>query len=253
MIYAQNEKVRPPNLLGGKVETDPGFCPICETEIHFRILGPWLRDQLVCPQCQSIPRERALAVVLEREAPNWRSLSIHESSPVSRGISKKLANECSGYVASHYFPEIPLRESAGFKNVNIEQQWFSDESFDVFVALDVMEHVFDPVSATKEIFRTIRTGGIALMTFPIQKNQVNAAILRAERLASGIKFLKSAEYHGNPVSDSGSLVTVDYGYDIHQELASWSGFEVEIARFSSARYGILGEFTEVVVLKKLEH
>lgn len=232
------------------MEKIPGFCPICETEIEFRSLGPWHRDQLVCPGCESIPRERALAVVLEREAPDWRSLSIHESSPVSRGISRKLADACSSYVASQYFPEVASQEFTGFKNVDLEQQWFSDESFDVFVALDVMEHVFDPVRAIKEISRTLKKAGIALMTFPIQKDQVDAFNRRAERTPSGLTFLKPAEYHGNPVSDAGSLVTIDYGYDIHTEIASWSDFDAEIARFSSARLGILGEYTEVLILKK---
>ena len=135
-------------------------------------------------------------------------------------------------------------------NINLESQIFEDEKFDVFVSLDVFEHVFDPKSAIQEIYRTLKPGGIALMTFPIFKSQVDAFTFRATLENGNITFLKPAEYHGNPIDKLGSLVTVDYGYEIHQKFSEWTKFSIEILRFSRSDIGVLGEFTEVIVCEK---
>ncbi|MGH6879874.1 MAG: hypothetical protein ACREFM_03055, partial [Hypericibacter sp.] len=80
-----------------------GFCPICETAVTFASGNAWYRDNLLCPLCRSVVRERALTLALNEVAPDWRRLAIHESSPANRGISVKLRREAAGYVASQYF------------------------------------------------------------------------------------------------------------------------------------------------------
>ena len=227
-----------------------GYCPICDSKTRFIVKGPWFRDQLICPKCKSIPRERALAFVLSSLVPDWRNLVIHESSPADRGISAKLKRECNHYLGSQFFPEINETMVGDFHNVNLEKQGFMDEVFDVFISLDVMEHVFDPMKAILEIHRTLKPGGYAVMTFPIQKNQTDPLQFRANKSGNKINHLKEPEYHGNPIDENGSLVTVDYGYDIHQELTLWSNFNVQVIRFSRPDIGVIGEFTEVIVCEK---
>ena len=227
-----------------------GECPICEKKTSFTALGTWFRDELICNSCNSIPRERALAHILSRMRPEWRSLLIHESSPADRGVSKKLASQAIGYFPSQYYPAINDAMVGKFFNINIESQLFESEIFDVFISLDVFEHVFDPRVAIQEIYRTLKPGGIALLTFPINKAQVDALTFRASLEAGVITFLKPAEYHGNPIDELGSLVTVDYGYEIHQRFSEWSNFNIEIVRFNRPDIGVLGEFTEVVICQK---
>ena len=70
-----------------------GTCSICSKSVTFRAEDPWLRDHLKCMACGSIPRERALALVLEELHADWRDLTIHESSPLPRGISEKMRRE----------------------------------------------------------------------------------------------------------------------------------------------------------------
>ncbi len=97
-------------------------CPICECEQNFSIWDAHYRDTFLCEGCQSysIPRERALALVLKRMYPNWRDLAIHESSPQDRGISAQLKRECSGYIATQFFPGHPLGQIVdGFRNENL--------------------------------------------------------------------------------------------------------------------------------------
>lgn len=230
-----------------------GFCPICEQKVRFAAQSDWYRDHLRCPGCNSVVRERALALVLGEVAPGWRSMAIHESSPAPRGISLKLRREAPGYVASQYFADAaPGAIVDGFRNENLERQTFADETLDLVVSLDVMEHVFDPAAAYREVFRTLKPGGIYLHTVPIHKAQIEAATRRAELGADGAVRHLAGEpaYHGNPIDPNGSLVTFDYGYDLHQQIAAWAPFAVRIIRFDDPDHGVIGEYTEVVVCRK---
>jgi len=231
-----------------------GTCPICEGSAIFRATGPWLRDTLKCQSCKngSLPRERALALVLREALPNWREVSIHESSPANRGISLKIRIEATEHIASHFYQNIGLGQMhQGFRNEDLQRQTFPDDKFDLFISLDVLEHVPDPRSAFGEIWRTLKPGGIMLSTFPVRKEQVAAVEARAVFNEDGsVTRLKEPRYHGNPISPSGSLVTVDYGYEIHQRIAEWAQFDVRIYRFNDKEHGILGEHTEVFLCRK---
>jgi SAM-dependent methyltransferase len=233
-----------------------GTCPICETPVRFRATGPWLRDTLKCLSCPngSIPRERALALVLNESVPNWRDCSTHESSPENRGISRKLRAECRSHIATQFFPGVGLGEvHRGFRNEDLQHQTFPDNTFDLFVSLDVFEHVPDPGLAFGEIWRTLKPGGMLICTFPVRKVQLAAVEPRVLFNSDGtVTHLKKPEYHGNPVSSDGSLVTVDYGYEIHLKIADWAPFDVRVYRFNDKEHGILGEYTEVFLCRKRE-
>ncbi|PRD41165.1 methyltransferase type 11 [Phyllobacterium phragmitis] len=231
-----------------------GYCPICEKETRFVAKDKWYRGSLLCQMCTngSVPRERALALVLRETVPNWPNLFIHESSPMNRGISIVLKRDCENYVGSQYFPEQPFGTKVGeWQNENLEALTFPDNSFDLTITMDVMEHVFHPKLALQEIYRTLKPGGYYICTFPIRKYltepmTVRASIKNGEIVhADGI----TPEYHGNPVAKE-ALVTVDYGYDIHHLISYWTSFDTRIYRFSDRRHGIMGEYTEVVVCRK---
>ena len=228
-----------------------GHCPVCERDVEFRSPQAWYRDFLACSGCGSIPRERALAHVLTKHFPNWRKLSIHESSPSPRGISYKLKEECPGYIPTQFFPgEKTETVINGFRNENLEAQTFADARFDLVVTLDVMEHVNQPEAVLKEVARTLRPRGAYVFTAPTYKNRVTTERRALYKPDGTIEHLAPAEYHGNPVSDAGSLVTFHYGYDLPELIHSWSGMDIEIFRFHDHHHGIIGDFTEVYVCRK---
>jgi hypothetical protein len=76
---------------------------VFKTETLFTVLGPWLRDQYFCSKRKSIPRQRAINLVLQEYFPNWRSLVLHESSPSNDFI----ARWCSSYSCSAMFDDVP--------------------------------------------------------------------------------------------------------------------------------------------------
>jgi SAM-dependent methyltransferase len=235
------------------VATWAGFCPICLQHTRFVARNPWFRDHLLCEACDggSIPRERALMLVIHQLLPHWAQLDIHESSPVLRGVSKLLAAEASGYVATQFWPDIPLgTRHHGIRCENLEAQTFPSESFDLVITQDVMEHVFHPDKAYQEIYRTLRSGGYHIHTTPIYKNLVQTKQKAALRQDGEITYLSEPEYHGNPISGEGSLVTFHYGYDLADLITEWAPFDVEIRRFADRTHGIIAEFTEVIVCAK---
>jgi len=194
-----------------------------------------------------------MALVLSEILPNWKNLAIHESSPSARGLSARMIREAPHYVASHYYPSGAAGHTInGFQNQNLENQTFDDESFDLVITLDVMEHVFHPDKAYEEVFRTLKKGGVYLHTFPIRKYIIDAWTPLAKLDADGsvIHLTPTPEYHGNPIDEKGALVTCDYGYDISKQIAQWAPFDVRISRFWDLTHGVIGEYTEVIICRK---
>ena len=185
--------------------------------------------------------------------PHWVELDIHESSPASRGVSRILAAHAPRYVATQFWPDVPCGTVyRGMQCENLEAQTFSSESFDLVVTQDVMEHVFDPQAAYQEIFRTLRPGGYHIHTTPIYKDLVQTE-QRAKMGQDGqITHLAEAEFHGNPISGDGSLVTFHFGYDLADLITRWTPFDVEIRRFNDRTHGIVAEFSEVIICLKPE-
>lgn len=230
-----------------------GYCPICQSAVEFSAKHDWYRDHLLCSGCASIPRERALALVLERRFPDWRNMSIHESSPGNRGISPKLKRECAHYVESQFFRDEPLGKTIhGFRNENLEVQTFAEGTFDLVVTQDVLEHVNEPEEVLSEIARTLKPSGAFIFTVPTYKGQTESQRRARYGDNGSVEHLAEPEYHGNPISDAGSLVTFRYGYDLAELIAKWSEMDVEVIHFHDHRHGIIGEFTEVYVAVKRE-
>jgi SAM-dependent methyltransferase len=228
-----------------------GFCPICVSKTVFKSDHPWLRDNYFCIQCGSIPRERALMHVLESLFPAWKDMTIHETSPGNRGTSAKLARECVKYVPSHYFKDVPSGSViGGIKSENLERLSFDDESIDIHVSQDVMEHVFSPEKAFAEIGRTLRKGGAHIFTVPIV-NKYRPTIQRAKILDTGeILHLYDPQYHGNPIDALGSLVTFDWGYDICQKIFDSSGLFTHVIQIDDLSKGIRAEYIDVLITIK---
>ncbi len=248
--------MRQKRTMAGEAEVfrHQGFCEICEHAVVFTARNPWFRDHLRCSGCRSIPRERALMRVVKQHFPELAEICVHESSPVDRGVSARLRRERANYSFSHYFADTPHGErhpGTGIRCENLECLTFADESFDLFVTQDVMEHVFDPKAAFCSIARTLKPGGMHLFTAPLV-NKFRPSERRASKLPSGeIVHHFEPIYHGNPVeSECGSLMTMNWGYDIAHSIAEWTGMPNIIMHIDDIDAGIRAELIEVIVSRK---
>jgi glycosyltransferase involved in cell wall biosynthesis/ubiquinone/menaquinone biosynthesis C-methylase UbiE len=228
-----------------------GYCSTCAQEVTFVARDAWLRDHYCCSNCGSIPRERALMLTIETYFPNWRNLIIHESSPVNRGASRRLSQECSQYIPSQFFPKQKPGSSIGsVRCENLEALTFANESVDLHVTQDVIEHVFHPSKVFSEIARTLKRGGAHIFTVPIV-NKHKPSKLRARLGDDGRIFhLEPPVYHSNPISVEGSLVTVDWGFDICQHIFESSGLFTHLVYIDDLSKGIRAEYIEVLITVK---
>ncbi len=230
-----------------------GFCPVCDKSVVFRAENEWLRDWFLCTNCGSIPRERALIHAIQIYFENYGEMTIHESSPSIRGASLKLKKNVKNYSSSYYYPDVKPGEfhlESNEQCQNLEMLTFEDESFDLFVTQDVMEHIFDPEKAFSEIARVLKPGGAHIFTVPI----INKAA-KSERWASRnnkgeIVNHHEAEFHGDPINDDGVLVTMHWGYDIADFIYKSSGIPTTIVMIDDLSFGIRAEYIEVLVSRK---
>ena len=98
---------------------------------------------------------------------------------------------------------------AEYPEVDLHKLPYDDESFDLVVHSDTLEHVTDPTLAMHQILRVLRKGGKTVFTTPI-------IVDRTTRARSGM----AKSFHGAPgIFDSGMLVTYEYGSDFWKYLA----------------------------------
>jgi len=227
-----------------------GFCPCCGKKTQFQSETGWLRDNYYCMNCKCKPRERALMSVIEQMCPDWRDLTIHESSPMNRGASVKLKKECAKYIPSHFMPDQEFGIIVnGYKNINLEKQDFDDNTFDLVITQDVFEHLYDPASACREIYRTLKPGGAHICTIPMVNGPKSSE--KWSILVDGkVEFLKKPEYHGNPINNQGSPVSFHYGYDLCFLIQKWSKLSCTIVSIDDLTRGIRAKYNEVIIMKK---
>jgi hypothetical protein len=65
-----------------------------------------------------------------------------------------------------------------------------------------------------------------------------------------VEYLLPAEYHGNPIDKSGSLVVTEWGDDLIEFVREFSGMTTERRTFNDSRFGLIAEFLDVLVSRK---
>lgn len=227
-----------------------GYCTCCEQKTIFASKEYWLRDHYRCILCNSIPRQRAMMNVLNNMRPNWRELTIHESSP-SGPTMELMKQECPEYSYSYFIEQYMLGEKLGNggTNQNIEKMTFDDDSFDIYITQDVFEHVNNPFAGFKEIERVLRPGGIHLFTvplYPFMKSRPRISFNNGR-----VENILPALFHGNPISKEGALVTYDWGSDIVEKIEESSGMKTVICNFEQTaecvEKGLEADFLQVLV------
>jgi SAM-dependent methyltransferase len=227
----------------------------------------WPRDFLNCKCCGSIVRNRSLYLLLLVNCPNYKNKKIHQSSPSNNDpIHLKLLNECKEYSYSHYFTDIPNGEynNNNIKCADLLNLPFDDNSFDIFLTSDVFEHIWDPAKCLNEIYRVLKPNGMYLMVLPIDRgnNKTEQPVLKIDDKIINNKtecgkakgFDDSPEFHGNPIDNSGSIVTYYWGYDIKNFIEENSNFNCDIYfKHDIEQFGIMGVMNEAIICKKKDY
>jgi SAM-dependent methyltransferase len=214
-----------------------GFCNVCGHEADFYVTQTTnYRESLHCNYCRSTARNRMLASGALEVIGNPSCRCIADLAKAAIG-PQILDTDCYSpifhylrqakfYSSTVYLPEREFGTEVYSKviNVNLEDMPFQDESFDIIMTSDVMEHVRRDYLAHAEIHRCLKRFGYYIFTVPFvpqwEKNQIRVNSSGAEDIP-----LMEKEYHGDPVSGKGILVYRIYGYELIQELKQM-GFDV---------------------------
>ena len=225
--------------------SNKGYCNCCDKSVEFVADDSWYRDHYLCSNCKCRPRERALVSVIEELYPFYQNLDIHESSPIRQGASAKLKQYCHNYLETQFCSKHPLGEVFdGFRNENLECQTFPDESFDLVITQDVMEHIPNPGKAFKEIARTLRKGGSHIFTVPLVNKVKETELWATINNCNEVTFLHTPDFHGE------FPVTYHYGYDIVDLIYKSSELITQIFVIDDLNYGIRAQLIEVLVSTK---
>lgn len=154
------------------------ICPVCNHEIRFYLpFGkPRMRSNAECPACHCLKRQRLLWRFLNA---NWRSLTGSDVGEEGKKVrilhfapDASLQNKFANMEGVEYYPvDIDPNYPLPIVNtVDMQSIPYSDEYFDLIIAVHVIQNVEDEKKALKEVRRVLKLSGSAIINSPIDHN-----------------------------------------------------------------------------------
>jgi SAM-dependent methyltransferase len=205
------------------------------------------REGYHCSNCSSSSRNRTVMFALGRMLgyegtptylwPQRKDLKIFEPCP--RGPQAMFLRDKFDYYAPEFDAE-KIKAGANPKEyADLQNLAFAEETFDVIITSDVFEHVREDAKGYREVYRTLKTGGIFLLTVPYDHHREKTLVRVAVEGDKDI-FLMEPRYHGGGGS---TLAYREYGRDLLAQLRAL-GFsvgyvEVAVPRFQIQKAGVI--------------
>jgi SAM-dependent methyltransferase len=224
-----------------------GFAvPIEESQVPAgaaRIVPDDLRESIGHAGLNARKRALLLQLQLELEARGWterRDLRILAPEALSR-VALILRGRYPFFHATEYLPTAEEQQKfLPVPHLDLERIPFADESFDIILSGDVLEHVADPGGASREMARVLKPGGFVIATFPFDPAMADSRVCARRRADGQIEHLVPPAYHGNPLdSVGGSLVFSLPGWDILDTFRRFGCTDSVMSLLGSSRYGIV--------------
>lgn len=205
------------------------------------------REGWHCPNCSASARNRlvlyALGKMLNLEKlpvylwPENKGTKILEPCP--GGAQAVFLREKFDYCDPEFDPDKIKQGADPRQYADIQQLAFAAETFDVIIASEVFEHVREDLKGFREVYRTLKPGGIFILTVPYDHQQPQT-LVRVEVRGDQDIHLAPPRYHGG---SGATLEYRQYGRDLlarlHEAGFAVGYFEAEIPRHRIPRSSII--------------
>jgi SAM-dependent methyltransferase len=231
------------------------FCPVCGNVAAVTAIKDNLRESCLCTRCKSINRQRQLAYVLCKALSSIRQKRIHclrnfvSDSDIDLAIyntecTRAIHNNLSGmknYICSEYYgPQYKSGEMVnGVLHEDLINLSFVDETIDIVLSSDVLEHVPRPYDAHREIWRVLKPKGRHIFTVPFYQTEFLDETRAMHDENGELRLMKEPQYHGDPLRPEGALVYTIFSLQMLVEMRK-IGFRTNLYHLYKPWYGILG-------------
>ena len=143
-------------------------CNICNWEGRHFLSDSW-HNHINCPKCRSGIRQRLFFAALQ----NIENLSfdkIINSKNILHFAPEEIISSNIQKKAAHYATADFLRQDCFYKLDMSAMPEIKNESFDIVIAFDVLEHVPDYQKALEEVNRILSSSGFGIFTVPQKDN-----------------------------------------------------------------------------------
>lgn len=172
------------------------------------------RDQLICERCRLNNRQRGVIFTAKRLGLNPADMKVYvyeQTTPFYKTLLK-INPRLSG--SEYLGPDVPKGAIVnGVRHEDAMELTYPSDSFDLLISNDVFEHVPDLQASLREARRVLKPGGVLIFSIPFDLSKEESRV-RAVLRNGALEHLEEPEYHGNPLSEKGSLVFTDCGWDV---------------------------------------
>lgn len=209
------------------------------------------RERLICPHTGLNNRLRAAYQFFESELNFYDDDRVYITEKVTP-FYNFLSTRVSHLVGSEYLGDtVPFGGTKnGILNEDLTRLSFENESFDIIMSFECLEHIPKFVAAISEICRCLKPGGSFMGSFPFSPQDYSNIIRATVNDAGKVIHFLEPEYHGDPVSEKGVLCYTIFGWEI-LDLMRMSGFkEAYAVIYWSDVFGYLGGEQFLFVARK---
>lgn len=224
-----------------------GYCIICNDFTKFNNFSQNLRETISCVKCGSFNRQRQLFLNIKKFLGNsLNDLCVHNTESYG-ALHKILRKTCTNYTFSEYFSSDKSFIN-NIRNENLEKLNFQNESLDLIITSDVLEHVAKPYDAFREIHRVLKPKAYHIFTVPFDLNSPND-IKKAEMINGKVQIYGEPEYHEDTLKKEGALVFNIFGDEMIKKLDQ-IGLKTLMDRPIFPFFGMIGSGNIVFISQK---